>query len=287
MIKQQLLFGLLVLLLTGCSGKYGIAYLSNAGGNFDIYRMDEAGTEPQRLTNNPGWDWYPKWNEARGLMVYYSNDTARNFSILAMDREGQAQPLDTYGLEEYILSPDGTKVLFTQKEEDSSRIKLLEVGQAEPRVVVDQPGYNGRPKWAPGSKAFSFISDRSGTNELYRFDLATRQVTRLTNNNLREKYTSWLPDGKGIVYTASDDPNGERNDVYRIDTRSKEIVRITRDTFLYQEICVSPDGKRIAFHGTELGKDHIYTMKIDGTDKRQFTTGAAYHGEPEWIPVKR
>ena len=113
MIKFYFLFGFSLLLLAGCSKQFGVAYLSSDGGNFDIFCIDPGGGPPRRLTTNPGWDWYPKWNEGRQLLVYYSNDTARNFSIRAMNLQGEPKPLDTHGLEEFILSPDGKQALFT------------------------------------------------------------------------------------------------------------------------------------------------------------------------------
>ena len=159
-------------------------------------------------------------------------------------------------------------------------------GQAEAVELINEPSYNGRPKWSPAGQSFSFISDRSGSNELYLYGFPNGEITPLTENDLREKYTSWMPDGHGIVYTASDDPEGKSNDIFRINILTKEVTRLTNDTLLYEEICVSPDGEWIAYHGKTGGEDHIFLMDINGANKRQLTSARAYHGEPEWVLLK-
>lgn len=272
-------------LLAGCQTSSSLAYLTNRTGNFDIFLTDEAGKDHRALTTNPGWDWSPQWNKARKGIIYNSNDTLKKFSIRLMTVDGNPLPLDTDGLEEYILSPDGKSALYTESDSSLRYIYRLDIASGERNPLVTVKAYNGRPRWSPNGQMFSFISDRDGNNEIYRYDLASGEELRLTSTAAREKYTSWAPDSRSIVYTASEE-GLEYNDVYRVDVQTQAITRITDDQKLYEEICVSPDGKKIAFHAQRNGQHHIFTMSIDGTEERQITRVEAYHGEPEWIPTK-
>ncbi|MDW3651982.1 MAG: hypothetical protein R8P61_33215 [Bacteroidia bacterium] len=263
-----------------------IAYLSNQGGNFDIYIMEEGEAMAHRLTDNPGWDWNPKWIPGLKSILYYSNDTARNFSIRMMTIKGKALPYQPQDLKEYVLSPDGQKVLYTHAQGDFRYISIFRIIDGSSEVLIQTPSYNGRPMWSPDSQTFSFLSDRSGNTELYVYKLESGESIRLTESEKREKYTSWHPDGKRIFYTYhySDEKDKEHNDIFSVDIESGAIRQITDDLTFYQEIAVSPKGDKIAFHGKREGKDHIFIMDIDGKNERQLSQVDAYHGEPEWIP---
>lgn len=272
-------------ILASCQTNSRIAYLTNRDGNFDIYLTDEKGENHTALTSNPGWDWYPKWNNSLKGIIYNSNDTLKNFSIRLMSDAGRSMQLDTDGLEEYILSPDGKTVLYTVSEGDDKYIYNLDLSTKEKKPLIKYPAYNGRPIWSPDGTRISFITDRDGNNEIYLYEIASGIETRLTNTFAREKYTSWTPDSQSIVFTASEEGRAY-NDVYRAEVGTKVIERITDDEKLYEEIAVAPDGKQIAFHAQRDGQHHIFTMNIDGTNEQQITKVKAYHGEPEWIPGK-
>ncbi|MEL6925308.1 MAG: DPP IV N-terminal domain-containing protein, partial [Bacteroidota bacterium] len=286
-LMRTLLLSLLCLsCLISCTPKYGVVYLSNASGNFDLFLTDTKGKKTQQLSTNPGMDWSAQWDAAHEQIVYNSSDTSGTFAIRAMSRSGQPKPLNTFEQEEFVVSPDGQYALFTTRDGDNRYIQLISRKGGEKKKLIDVAAYNGRPNWSPDSQTFSFISDRSGSNELYLYRMDNAATTQLTTNQLREKYTSWLPDSKTIIYTASDDPDGKRNNLYRVKIDTKKSTNITNDELLYEEISVSPDGRLIVYHGKVDGADHLFLMNIDGSGKRQLTTAKAYHGEPKWIPLR-
>ena len=276
----------LVLSINLLSGQNRIAYLSNQSGNFDIFIIDEDGKNQQQLTQNQGWDWAPKWNAHLQAILYNSNDTSNNFSIQAITADGMKKELDTRELEEFLLSPDGNKVLYTLRDKKNSYIGMYDLTQDKNQLLIAHPSYNGRPSWSPTGDQFSFISDRDGNGELYVYDFKKEKPIRLTKSEKREKYTSWSPDGASIYYTYhySDEKDKEHNDIFKVDVGKKKVTQITNDQQFYQEICVSPDGKKIAFHAKRDGKHHLYLIDTDGSNEIQLTTADAYHGEPEWVP---
>jgi TolB protein len=283
-MKKLLLF-LPIVFFLHCRPVLQISYITDRTGNFDIFLTDEQGKNHTQLTTNAGWDWSPQWNPYLNAVIYNSNDTSDNFSLKAMDLSAQPIPLNTYGLEEFILSPKGGPALFTQRDSNFQYIFAFEPVTQQRTVLVQHPSYNGRPRWSPDGRYFSFISDRDGNNEIYLYDLAKHSIDRLTATAAREKYTSWLPNGKAVVFTAQEEGR-EHNDIFQVDITAKTITRITDDELTYEEIACSPDGKKIAFHGQRDGEHHLFVMDIDGKNERRITAVDAYHGEPEWVSGK-
>lgn len=277
-------FGLLMICITSCQvpePQYGIAYITDRDDNFDIYFTDELGATHHKLTENVGMDWSPKWNSGSEGIIYYSRDTSGSFSILAKRLTGEPLPLETKGLEEFILSPDGNTALFTLQDSVYRHILALNLQTRDTLTLVDHPSYNGRPKWSPDGKWVSFISDRHGNNELFAVRVADGELKRLTYTPGREKYTSWSGDGEYLYYTMSAKEN--QNNIFRVKLSTAESVAITSDTLLYEEIACSPDGSQLAFHAKRDCEHHIFVMKVDGSEERKITQEQAYHGEPEWI----
>ncbi len=249
--------------------QYGIAYITDRDDNFDIYFTDELGAAHHKLTDNVGMDWNPKWNEGSDGIMYYSRDTSGNISILSKKLTGESLPLETAGLEEFILSPDGNTALFTLKDSVYSHILALNLLTKDTLVFVDHPSYNGRPKWSPEGKWGSFISDRHRNNELFAIRVAEVELIRLTYTPCREKYTSWSGEGDYLYYTMSAQEN--QNNIFRVKLSTAETEAITSDTLLYEEIACSPDGSQLAFHAKRDCEHHIFVMNVDGSGERKIT----------------
>ena len=192
---------LLSFFLLGCqTSLHEIAYITDRSGNFDIYATDNKGKNHRALTNNKGWDWYPKWNSNLEAIIYNSNDTSGQFFIKAMNSAGNPVPINTFDLPAFNLSPDGSKVLFVQKNDSYQFIVMRNLSDQTDKILVNHPSYNGRPKWAPNNKAFSFITNRDGNNEIYMYEIESGRENRITKTSLREKYTAWTEDSRSLVF---------------------------------------------------------------------------------------
>lgn len=296
MIRNICVYFLASLVLS-CGSKYALAqdtneelylvYIAKDEGNFDIYLNDLEGIET-RLTDNPGFDWFPMWSEATNTIIHYAyvQDT---FQIRQMDVKGNSLPLNTYKLEEYNLSPDGKKLVTKVSVGDYSKLVITALDGTQSKDITPSDSYNGRAKWAPDASSIAFISDREGNNEVYIYDLGTERTRRLTQNTTSEKYITWAPDGNRLAFTTEyyEEGKPDWNDVFVYDLVNHTLTQITDNTFEDQEIAWSPKGDKIAFHSVRDKGDQIYTMNIDGGDVRQITTRAIYHGEPEWVMIRR
>ena len=283
---------LLILCLWACKAsdqvEEQVVYIKSAQGNFDIYQSDVLGKWEQRLTTNPGFDWQPNWNEAFGKMIYYSNDTSGNFSVLAKDlKTGDVDTLPMSHLPDFRLSPDGQHIFYTISDGAAKNIWKCDLDGNNRYQLTNTQGYNGRFSLSTDGKKMAFISDRTGTNQMYMMDLESRETEQISFFPLIAKYSSWSPDSQQIAICLaepSEDPNW---DIWLYNLQDKGLEQFTNTPYSEQEISWSLSGRKIAFHGTtENDGDQIYTIDIADGKFTKITSGDFYHGEPAWVPVK-
>lgn len=277
--------------ILGCSSQSqpgeSLVYLKSADGNFDLYQSDLLGQWERKLTDNLGWDWSPQWNDGMERLIYYSNDTSEQFSVMSQDlKGGQREALDNSELPNYHLSADGQFIYFTERDGIAQNIKRCPVDSPKDwEYLTYYACYNGRFSITKDQKWMVFISNRNGSNQLYLKNLESKEVTQLTDGPMIAKYNSFSPDESMIAVTLAEPSDDPIWDIYIIDLETKELTQLTDTPYSEQEIAWSPSGKKIAFHGTsEADGDQIYTIDIADGKFTKITSGDFYHGEPVWLP---
>ena len=179
---------------------------------------------------------------------------------------------------------------------DSRAINIRASDGSEERQLVpklDYPG--GHPyelRWSPDAHSLiTLAKDLEGRWTFYRIGVRTGDVAPLVQSGLgaRIRWPTWLPDGRGIVYTAHDPATklsrilmrnletGRDRELYRTDLAS---LRWGHDA----SIALSPDGQRLAFSLTDRATHSQALMVIDvaGGHPRHLLTAK----EPDRISYK-
>lgn len=189
-----------------------IAFTAGYDGGTDVYVMDARGGVPARLTYHPAadrvLDWHP---DGRRILFRSRRDfPSRGEEVYLVSVDGgmpERLPVDRAGLAD--LSPDGGSLVYNRISREDRTWKRYRGGMAQDlwmgdlaardyRRITTWAGTDNYPMWQ--GDAIYFTSDRTaGTLNLYRYDLATAEVTALTDStDFDVKYPS---DGPGaIVY---------------------------------------------------------------------------------------
>ncbi|MFG2576069.1 amidohydrolase family protein [Streptomyces sp. NPDC048481] len=104
-------------------------------------------------------------------------------------------PQDVLGIADPALSPDGRKVAFR-----ALNALWLRTGAERPVRIVSDGYFNSSPDWSPDGRSLVYVSDRAGTANLWRHDVASGVAERLTDLPNAQLSPRWSPDGSRIAY---------------------------------------------------------------------------------------
>ena len=204
---------------------------------WEIYVMDDNGSNVKRLTHNNVYDAHPRWSP-NGKYIAFERD---------QERENNEQNLDLF-----LMNLNGTHV----------------------QKLTTYTGIDVSPAWSPDSRHLAFTSTRGGETSIHTIDLETREVSELTRNmNVRNTGNQdWAPDGKHIVYISAR-INPFQEAIYVMDADGKNARPFVRDIgTIYFSPRWSPDGKHILYGEAKQGKnDKIVIRSKNGALVKELT----------------
>ncbi|MDO1500298.1 amidohydrolase family protein [Winogradskyella maritima] len=101
------------------------------------------------------------------------------------------------------VSPDGQTIIFDMMGDIYS---MPITGGTATRITEGMP-YDVHPRYSPDGKSIVFISDKSGSDNVWTMDLESKEQTQLTKDTNKYHFSAdWSPDGDYIVGT-----RGRRN----------------------------------------------------------------------------
>ena len=284
-------------------GKW-IAFTGEYDGNTDVFVMPADGGEPRRLTYHPAQDvvlgWTPDSQKVlfRSGRTSFSNRFDKLFLVSINGGAPEELPLPAAGLTSY--SPDGTKIAYnrvatefrTWKRYRGGWQQFVSIYDLKNNIYDELPHTDAAdmfPMWH--GDAIYFDSDRDGVMNLYRYDLKSKQLRKLTN--YKEYDVKWPSLGGGsdaaIVYE-----NGGYLYAFDLKTEKATLVPITvesdltltRPTFIRAEryinsFSLSPSGARALFGA----RGEIFTVPAKKGDVRNLTNSSGVRELwPAWSP---
>ena len=143
-------------------------------------------------------------------------------------------------------SPDGDRILL-----GGANLRLIRVdGGAVSELPVSTGGSghflaSAEPRWSPDGRWISYVSDRSGTPEIWLWSVEGGDALRLTGNGGRLiKGYSWSPDGRRIAFAGN---RHGQYDVWTVEVPSGESRRLTDGPALEVYPAWSPDSRSVLF----------------------------------------
>jgi WD40 repeat protein len=240
-------------------GKRELYYIGNYTGYMNVYRvnLDEEKPDPEVVIEGETSDEFEAFHPFQSKL-----DISRDGTLAFVTKSGENDVLHLYNIPSEELA-------------ETIRFKSL--------VVL------GSPSWSPDGKRIVFSSiDKTGNNDLFLFEVASRNLVKLTNDFYDDRDPAWSPDGTTIVFSSDRTPYG-RNGIYNLftfDLATHSIRYLTFGPENYYAPAWSKDGRWLAFTSDRDGAQNIWMMDMR-TDEgrrtmRKVTSFSTAAFDPAW-----
>lgn len=268
-----------------------IAFASNREGSIDVWVMDANGGIPKRVTTNSGSEYPLRWKDNSTIMFKASiMPTAKSIIFagsypqvytVGMDG-GRPKLFSDITMDALDINASGDVLYIDRKGyEDEwrkhhrspiTRDVWLKSGDSF-RKLTTFDGEDRDPVWSADGKSFYYLSEQSGTLNIYHRTLDGKE-TQITNHEKNPvRFLSAATDGTlcygydGEIYTVRKGVQPQKTAIrIAADTEGKELIRQIRSSGAYN-IKLSPNGKEIGFvmHGD------VYVTSIEYRTTKQIT----------------
>jgi len=275
--------------------------------NPDIWLYDRKQHTFRRLTDHPGYDFYPMWSPD-SKWIYWVTDVDGTFNIWRMDLEGKRRTQLTFHKEDGVRAPsisrDGSVIayergadLYVVRTAGGKPRRLQVFAPTDPKVnLVETKTFTSKATEmavSPDGQEIAFVV----RGEIFVMPEKGGKARRVTNSPARDFQISWSPTGDTLVFVSDRNGNQDVFLAFSADTSQKSlsrtlrvrVVQLTDSPLNDFSPKFSPDGRRIAYIHY-LGD--LIVMDVDGGHKRKIVEGwdapeFAWSPDGRWIAFSR
>jgi len=264
-----------------------VYFLSDRDRTMNLFVYNTATGETKKVTQYTNYDIkFP--SKGNNSIIYENGGFLYNFNIdtqqaekiqitIADDFIGSRNELKDVSkrINSWAISPDGKRMTFGARGD----VWTVPAKHGITKNLTESSGIHDRNvEWSPDGKYISYISDRTGEDEIYIQKQDGREdAIQITENSSNYKYNPiWSPDSKKLLW-------GDRKQRLRyVDIETKKIVEVEQtDVWEIRSYAWSPDSKWIAYpKPTDEEMSRIYVYNTETSEKQAITDGWYQSGNP-------
>jgi len=230
-----------------------IYYMSEQDGTFNLWRIGADGSNPAQMTHHKTDGVQFPSISPDGTSIVYENEfeiwkfsvatsgTARIPVDMSFDpKQNQLQFSASNGQTDTIApSPDGENLAVDHHGEIHLVPADRELG--EQVQVTSSPWRDQNQVFSPDGKTLAYMSDQSGDEEIWLYDIETKQHRQLTKQASLKRSFTWDPKSERIAFVAD-------NKLYFADVKSGDLSEIAHNPEGgYSGISFSSDGNWLSY----------------------------------------
>lgn len=184
------------------------------------------------------------------------------------DGSGKATQLTFGGIGAFCpdIARVGHRLVYTKEVWDTNiwRVELDATGRAAraPERFIASSMTDFSPEWSPDGKCIAFVSERSGSREVWVCEASNANPRKLTSVDATGPTSfRWSPDSQWIAFVTNVEGN---DDIYVIRAAGGKHQRLTSDPANDTSPRWSADGKWIYFRSYRDGQDRVWKVAREG-----------------------
>lgn len=259
--------------LTGAPGPFGtrITYSTKTGDwTRGVFVMDMDGHGVSGVASDGAINSLPSFSG--GGIVYTSQGDMQD-PVLKIGGKRLSKTVGKY--RKAVMGPGGTYAVSVDTG-DGSDIWLMSGGGELTRNLTQGQGDNVSPSWSKDGSKIAFVSNRSGSPQVYVMGADGGGQRRLTMMGAYNSTPDFGPDDT-IVFAGLD---GGTSDIFTVDL-SGNVRRLTQDQGWNKDPTWSPDGRWVAFVSSRDG-GRIFIMTADGRYQFPVSRKPCACATPDW-----
>lgn len=168
----------------------------------------------------------------------------------------------------------GTKLVFGKDVEGNEKndIWWIDIASGEARRLTNTPAaWEIALEFSPNDRWLSLLSRRDGYQNLYKLDVESLDVVRLTDFGASVFDSGqWSPDGQLLLLSTNESEDLKNVDVYVVDAEGEEARRIFRGREGSRDLPLAwlPDGERIVITSDASGVNRPAIVEVKSGDVR-------------------
>ncbi|MBP6373296.1 MAG: PD40 domain-containing protein [Flavobacterium sp.] len=283
-----------------------IVFASDMDGNFELYSIQNNGSDLQRLTSDLGIDAHPCYSPD-GKNIAFTGQRNGKFDIYLITAEG-GEPIQITKHNGTNMvpcfSPNGKKIVYESNADGNYELYSISLDGSNRKQLThtEAPIQNIGPKYAGDGTRIAFASNREGekdtTNDIYILNTTDGSCMKLTENMDNAEGRSWSPNDKEIVFNSLVNGVGQ---LFVVDVKSKKMKQLTSSEgnpnpfapggvfpVIKGEVTPhwTPDGKKIIFASDRNNRYDLYQMNPDGSEVTRLTKLDYFSLSPHCQPIQ-
>lgn len=245
-----------------------------------IWYVSYPGGEARKITNDLNDYLDVSLTADSSALVTVQSEQVSNIWAAPTGNTGRASQITTSkfdGLKSISWTPDG-KIVYDSAANGHLDLWMMEANGTAAKQITADAGNNSWPSVSPDGRYVVFVSDRTGTNHVWRIDIDGSNATQLTNG-IGESNPQCSPTGEWVVFNS----RAGNVSLLRVPIAGGEPVQI--DVNNADGVAISPDGKWIASTHFEPANINTAIYPFEGGEPRKILDLASSYFR--WTPDGR
>ncbi|WP_420579804.1 TolB family protein [Reichenbachiella sp.] len=208
-----------------------MVFTSERKGWWKIWLMDLESEEFKQLTDASSAEYSPSWSPDGNQIVFVSSRNGGS-EIFTMTKVGKAIKQISSGRNNTMPSwASNGRIYYSSQINGIYQIMSMKPDGSDQQQLSSGKGDKLMPQLSPDQGTMLYYGNFHGNMEIYKMDMSSGQVTRLTKNPLMDIRARWSPDGGLIVFERGNKRNDQQ--IYLMNADGSNLRALTRSGYNY------------------------------------------------------